>query len=189
MKYILIIFTFILLIQCTAQNQIVNSIDCDSYFNKFLGDYYRKDVNNIINQYEGTWKWTGGSREFTLILIKQKHRFHQYANYNYYEDRLVGYYQVKENGVLIADTSSDDLSQDYRLKVHLILDCYSHITSIRFEDYKKKKDYQVILQKLSPTQMKFEGKMHEGSIIVPQNGTVMIPPGHTFPLDMILTKQ
>lgn len=189
MKYILIIFVFVFSIQCSAQTQIVNASDCDSYFNENSGNYYRKDVNNIMNQYEGTWKWTNGNKEFLLNLSKQKHYYHQYGNDNYYEDRLVGYYQVKENGVIIADTSSDDVSKDFSPKVKFISDCYSQIVSNGFYDYKKKKDYKVILKKLSPTQMKFEGKMHEGSITVPQNGTVMIPAGHSFPLEMILTKQ
>jgi len=191
MKYLLFILTLTLSLQCTAQTQIINLTDCDSYINESSGDYYRKDVNNILNQYEGIWKWTQGNREFILTLIKQKHHYTQYANDNYYEDRLVGHYQYKENGILIADTSSDNLNKDYSPKVIFNLTCHSNITSLSFNDYKKNKEYDVFLEKISPTQIKFTGK-EEGDVLVSRSapGTYApIYPGNTFPLKMVLTKQ
>ncbi|MFC7348991.1 DUF6705 family protein [Chryseobacterium zhengzhouense] len=191
MKYLLFILTFIVFLQCKSQTQVVNLTDCDTYFNYSSGEYYHKDKNNILNSYEGVWKWTQGNKEFILTLIKQKHHFNQYGNDNYYEDRLVGYYQYKENGVVIADTSYDDLNQDYEIKVHLILDCYSQVVSIRFDDYKKNKEYSIILEKLSATQIKFTGK-EKGDVLVSRSGPGNYAPiygGNTFPLNMVLTKQ
>ncbi|MFC7348987.1 DUF6705 family protein [Chryseobacterium zhengzhouense] len=191
MKYLVSILMLVFIVQCKAQNQIVSLTDCDSYFNKFSGDYYQKDINNILNQYEGTWKWVQGNKELILTLIKQKHHYTQYANYNYFEDRLVGYYQYKENGVLIADTSSDNLNKDYSPKVIFNLNCYSRIVSLSFEDYKKNKEYSVILEKLSDTQIKFTGK-EKGDVLVSRSGPGNYAPiygGNTFPLNMVLTKQ
>ncbi|MGO4709577.1 DUF6705 family protein [Chryseobacterium sp. 2TAF14] len=195
MKKIFLLSILILLsVQCTAQSHIINSTDCDSYFSESSGDYYRKDMNNIMDKYAGTWKWTNGSREFTLTLIKQiKHHYHETGNDNYYKDRIVGYYVYKENGIIIADTSSDNnLSTDYGMKVMFILNCHSQIASIAFEDYKKYKDFDVILESLSPTQLKM--KMFEREHIITIRDGVQIPAempqgGSTFPMEMILTKQ
>ncbi|MFC7348989.1 DUF6705 family protein [Chryseobacterium zhengzhouense] len=191
MKYLIFILTFTVFLQCKSQTQIVNLTDCDSYINDSSGDYYRKDVNNVFSPYEGIWRWTQGNKEFTLTLIKQKHHYTQYANYNYYEDRLVGYYQYKENGVLIADTSSDDLNKDYSPKVIFNLNCHSRIVSLSFKDYKKNKNYIVLLEKISPTQIKFTGK-EEGDVLVSRSAPGTYAPiygGNTFPLNMVLTKQ
>ncbi|MEC3875530.1 MULTISPECIES: DUF6705 family protein [unclassified Chryseobacterium] len=196
MKKIFLLSTIIFLsVQCKAQNHIINSTDCDSNFDRSSGDYYEKDINNIMNKYTGTWKWTSGNREFILTLIKQvKHHFNQYGNDNYYQDRLVGYYQYKENGIIIADTSSDDLSKDYGVKVQFTLDCYSQISSIRFEDYKKYKSFEVILESLTPTQIKMNMYEREHVITINKHTGVRNPPndpqgGSTFPMEMILTKQ
>ncbi|MBB4805953.1 hypothetical protein HNP38_001225 [Chryseobacterium defluvii] len=196
MKKIFLLATIIFLfVQCKAQNHIVNLTDCDSYFDRSSGDYYNKDLNNVLDKYAGTWKWTNGNREFTLTLTKQvKHHFNQYGNDDYYEDRLVGYYKYKENGLIIADTSSDDLSKDYGLNVHFILNCHSQISAIRFQDYKKYKNFDVILESLSPTQVKMNMYETEHVITINKNTGVRNPPndpqgGSTFPMEMILTKQ
>jgi hypothetical protein len=145
-----------------------------------------------MDKYVGTWKWTEGDREFALTLLKEKHHFNEFGNSNYYEDRLVGYYKYWENGILIADTSFDDLTQDYGLKVHFSLNCNNKITSIAFKDYKKHKNFSVHLQSLSPTQirMKMKGEEH---IIMLRDGVQYPPneplPGSTFPMEMVLTKQ
>ncbi|UOU99792.1 hypothetical protein MUU74_07490 [Chryseobacterium daecheongense] len=197
MKKIFLLSTIIFLsVQCKAQSHIVNSIDCDSNFDHSSGDYYRKDMNNIMDNYVGTWKWTSGNKEFILTLIKQvKHHYHETGNDNYYEDRLVGYYQYKENGVIIADTSSDNnLSTDYGMKVMFILDCHSQIASIAFKDYKKYKSFEVVLESLSPTQIKMNMYEREHNIIINKKTGERNPPvdpqgGSTFPMEMILTKQ
>ncbi|UOU99793.1 hypothetical protein MUU74_07495 [Chryseobacterium daecheongense] len=187
-----IIFLFV---QCKAQSNIVALTNCNKEYDHSTGDYYLKDTTNEMDKYEGVWKWTNGNKEFTLTLIKQvKHHFNQYGNDNYFEDRLVGYYQYKENGLLIADTSSDDLSKDYGVKVQFTLDCHSQISSIAFRDYKKYKKFEVILESLSPTQIKMNMYETEHVIMINKKTGTKIPPndpqgGSTFPMEMILTKQ
>ena len=138
---ILSLFISLLSIHCTGQTNIIDLIDRCNHtpIDHKSGNTYLKDTTNEIDKYTGTWKWTSGNREFTLTLIKQVKYHYNQRNNNYYEDRLMGYYQYRENGVLIADTSSDDLSQDYGAKVHFGLNCHSQITSLSFDDYLKKK--------------------------------------------------
>ncbi len=197
MKKIFLLSAIILVfVQCKAQSHIVNSTDCDSYFDRSSGDYYEKDLNGLLDKYIGTWKWISGNKEFTLTLIKQvKHHYHETGNDNYYKDRIVGYYTYKENGILIADTSSDNnLSTDYGMKVMFILDCYSQLSSIAFNDYKKYKNFEVILESLSSTQIKMNMYEREHVIMINKNTGVRTPSndpqgGSTFPMEMILTKQ
>lgn len=191
MKYLLFILIFTLSVQCTAQNQIIPLTNCDKQYDHTSGNAYIKDTTNEMDKYVGTWKWTQGTKEFILTLIKQKHHYNETGNDNYYRDRLVGYYQYKENGVIVADTSSDDLNKDFRVKVIFVLTCQSDIISISFEDYKKNKEYDIYLEKLSSTQIKFDGK-ERGDVLVSRSGPgnyAPIYPGNTFPLNMVLTKQ
>ncbi len=186
-------FTVLIVLSVTlhAQNIIVPLLECDKVYDHTNPNYYLKDTTNEMNKYEGTWKWIDGNREFRLTLIKQKHHFNQTGNDNYYEDRLAGYYKYWENGVLIADTSSDNLSKDYGIKVQFGMICSGQVSSIGFEDYKKFKNFDVYLNILSPTQikMKMYGTEH---IAIIKNG-VRIPAigpqdGSTFPMEMILNK-
>lgn len=60
--------------------------------------------------------------------------------FNYYKDRLVGYYIYKENGVVIADTSGDDLQSDFRISVYFGISCSSKVNTGVFTDVKKRED-------------------------------------------------
>ncbi len=194
-KIFLLSVTILVFVQCKAQNNIIALTNCNKVFDRSTGDYYLKDTTNEMDKYAGTWKWSSGNREFTLTLIKQiKHHFNQYGNNNYYEDRLIGYYQYKENSILIADTSSDDLSKDYDSRVIFDLRCNSHISSISFEDHKKYKKFDVVLKSLSSTQIKMNMYGTEHVIMINKNTGVRTPSndpqgGSTFPMEMILTKQ
>jgi len=196
MKNIFLLSTIIFLsVQCKAQNNIVALTDCNKQYDHSTGNYYLKDTTNEMNKYEGVWKWISGNREFILTLIKQiKHHNHETGNDNYYKDRLVGYYLYKENGLILADTSSDNLSKDYGIKVQFTLDCHSQISSIAFEDYKKYKDFDVILESLSPTQLKMKMFEREHIITIYKETGLQVPAempqgGSTFPMEMIFTKQ
>jgi len=191
MKYLLFILSLTLSLQCKAQNQIVPLNNCDKQYDHASGNVYLKDTENKMDNYVGIWKWAHGNKEFIITLIKQKHHYNQTGNDNYFSDRLVGYYQYKENGVLIADTSTDNLNRDFGIKVHFILDCYSQISSLSFRDYKKNKNYDMFLEKLSPAQIRLTGK-EEGDVLVSRSAPGTYAPiygGNTFPLKMVLTKQ
>ncbi|QQV03225.1 MULTISPECIES: DUF6705 family protein [Chryseobacterium] len=190
-KLILIIIT-IFSISCKSQTNIVDKVNvCNSHpFNTTDGSLYKKDISNLYGPFLGTWKWTSGNREMTLVLLKQtKHHYNMSGNDNFYADRMIGYYIYKENGNVIIDTSNEDLTKDYGLTVNFNILCDGNISTAFFEDPPKKKTYNVLLKKISTTQMKFTASMDENSIILPKNGTVIIPGGTSFPPEMIFTKQ
>ncbi|WP_312392004.1 DUF6705 family protein [Chryseobacterium sp.] len=176
-------------INCRAQTNVINLTETDQHnLNMMNGDLYMKDINNIMLPYIGTWKWVNGSKEMILTLLKQTKYHYTESVFNYFEDRIVGHYTYKENGIIKADTSSDDINAEYGLKVYFRLNPSSKINSINFKDYLKNKNYDVWLELISPTQMKFHGK-EDTDITKYRRGTHTIYPGTTFPLEMTFTKQ
>ncbi|WP_439480235.1 DUF6705 family protein [Chryseobacterium aquaticum] len=190
MNKLALIIILIFSIQCKSQSNIIDSKDRCNHapINRNNGNLYTKDISNIYAPFIGVWKWTSGNREMVLTLIKQT-KYHLISgNFNYYEDRLVGYYVYKENGVTIIDTSGDDLSEGYGLKVNFDISCSGRVSTASFKDVKKEKYFIVGLEKLSPTQMKFTGKVGEGTYLIGRTPTTVYL-GSTFPLEMVFTKQ
>ena len=90
----------IVTITCKAQSPIINILDKDG--TRDINAYY-KDVNNLLNQYEGTYLYTNGTTSFKIVLVKKIMQF----NGEYYEDLIIGEYQYIVNGVEIVNTLSE----------------------------------------------------------------------------------
>lgn len=65
--------------------------------------YYRKDMNNVLNQFEGTYLYGNGNTSLKIVLVK---KIKQY-NSSYYEDLIIGEYQYIVNGVEKMNTLSN----------------------------------------------------------------------------------
>ncbi|WP_179377381.1 DUF6705 family protein [Winogradskyella wichelsiae] len=89
---------------CKAQTPI-KSIDSLGWDN--LNNAYYKDLNNQLNDFEGTWLYTNGTTSLKIVLEKKLMIY----NGEYYEDLIVGEYQYIENGVEKINTLSQ-LNQD-----------------------------------------------------------------------------
>ncbi|AZA56222.1 hypothetical protein EG349_15685 [Chryseobacterium shandongense] len=63
---------------------------------------YIKDTNNILNKFEGTWKYSENGKVFTIVLQKVEMVF----IIDYYKDLLKGEYKYINNGITIVDTSN-----------------------------------------------------------------------------------
>ncbi len=175
---------------CKSQTNIIDIVNrCDhTPINRTNGNTYLKDVSGLYFPYVGTWKWSSGNREITLVLIQQIKFHYNTTSENYYEDRLVGYYIYKENGLVVADTSGDDLNSSF-VNAMFSTDCFSQIGTAMFIDVKKEKMITVMLEKLSPTQMKFKGKIDQHNSYINGDKQRTLYSGSTFPLDMVFTKQ
>jgi hypothetical protein len=191
MKNIILVVVILSIINCKAQTNIMDMVNrCNSNsINHNNGSVYLKDISNVFNPYVGTWKWTEGSKEMTLTLIKQTKFHYNQGTDNFYSDRLVGYYIYKENGVILANTSNDNLMDDYGLNVNFYMSCDSNLGTSSFTDVNKNKSYEVWLEMMSPTQFKFHGKIGESTYYRPKTGTIYYPAGTTFPLEMVFNKQ
>ncbi|CAD7802176.1 hypothetical protein CHRY9390_00890 [Chryseobacterium aquaeductus] len=188
MNKIALIIILIFSISCKSQTNIIEIQNrCNVDYSDTDGNTYLKDISNIITPFVGVWKWASGNREMTLTLIKQTNYHITSGIFNFYEDRLVGYYVYKENGVTIVDTSGDNLSQ-YYVRVLFGINCNGSVSSDVFKDVAKDKNFSVKLEKLSSTQMKFTGKVFEGTYQIGRTPTTVYL-GSTFPLEMVFTKQ
>lgn len=97
MKKTIILITFLTFLKVEAQNPIINIVGKDG--TRLTGAYY-KDVNNVLNQFEGTYIYTNGNISFKIVLEK---KIQQY-NGRYYEDLIIGEYEHKINNVVVNST-------------------------------------------------------------------------------------
>jgi hypothetical protein len=70
------------------------------YDDEITGTYY-KDINGLLNKFEGTYVYQNGNQRFKLILVKKEMQY----NSRYYQDLIIGGYQyIDENGVELGNT-------------------------------------------------------------------------------------
>jgi hypothetical protein len=93
----ILIFSFL---SCKGQSLIISLEDWDG--DEQQNAYY-KDLDNVLNGFEGTWLYTNGNTSLKITLTKNI----QYFNGKFYEDIIVGGYQYIENGVEKINTLSD----------------------------------------------------------------------------------
>jgi hypothetical protein len=94
MKNIFFVLCFLVTLSCKAQQQIF-SINAGGW--PIEGAYY-KDLDNELNQFEGTWKGAFNYQIFNITFSKYKD---YNSTGNYYEDRLAGKYKMLDaNGIL-----------------------------------------------------------------------------------------
>lgn len=84
-------------VSCKAQ--VINIKDDDG---SGITNAYYKDIDNILNPFEGTWVYSNGDTTLKIVLLK---KINQY-NTQYYEDLIIGEYQYIENGVEKVNTLS-----------------------------------------------------------------------------------
>lgn len=66
-------------------------------------DAYLKDIDNVLDTYEGTWLYDQNGIYLKIVLEKQE----IFYNNVIYQDLLTGAFQYKENGVEIMNTLSE----------------------------------------------------------------------------------
>ena len=102
MKNILNLAILFLIVGCSAQTPIINIKDD---YGSSISDAYYKDINNLLNSYQGTWLYnnTATNSSLKIILVKKTMEY----NGKYYEDLIIGEYEYKVNGVVIISTLAD----------------------------------------------------------------------------------
>ena len=86
----IVIFSFF---NCKAQSPILD-MEINAKMDSPNNSYY-KDVNNILNTFEGTWLYVNGNTSLKIKLVKNT----MFFNGDYYEDLMIGGYQYIENGI------------------------------------------------------------------------------------------
>jgi hypothetical protein len=113
MKTIKIILLFIITINCNAQYPVINILDLDG---SRATDAYYKDVNNLLNNFQGTFIYSNGTTSLKIVLEK---KIQQY-NGSYYEDLIIGEYQYIQNGIQKINCLSEISTVYNNQKLHNI---------------------------------------------------------------------
>lgn len=198
MKKILYIIALIT-IACNAQSPIISMVDYENNDNLELTDNcYLKDVGNKFAPFVGTWKWTQGNTELTLVIEKLEMVYDPHLNI--YTDELIGKYKYVENGIEVTNTLNYSVTvatmwSDY---VPFYDTGYYSDTEIRFSfnDYEKQKEGNAKMELLNvltnpdgsitANQVRWKLFDKERTVI---NGQPIIQAGFTIPTNVILTKQ
>ena len=119
-KNLNILVLLLLSVNCKAQSPIIDIIDDDG--SEVIGAYY-KDVNNLLNPFEGTYIYTSGSTTLKIVLVKKVLQY----NSQYYEDLIIGEYQYIKDGVQIVNTLSEITTtylnqRNHKIEGNLIVD-------------------------------------------------------------------
>jgi len=70
------------------------------------GAYY-KDLNNQLDPFVGTWKYTNGNTSLTITLQKKLIQEFQDGGYHFFHDILAGEYKYIENNIEKINTLSE----------------------------------------------------------------------------------
>lgn len=101
MKNIILIFIILSSISLFKAQSVTIDLS-ESWLGKPNG-YYRKDTNNLLNQFEGIYLYTNGNTSLKIVLTK---KIKQYNN-RYYQDLIIGEYQYIVNGMEKINTLSN----------------------------------------------------------------------------------
>lgn len=143
-------------------------------------------VNNNVDKFEGTWKWSSGNDEVIIKLKKVKFLNSSPA---YYDDVLLGCHTYIKNGVVVESSMSDfDLlgpSRKGTIYLWNIPEESSTKVIGSLKDISKDKDGKLTFEYIngSPPQIQWTLNTYEGLVIQP------IPAGLTLPQSIILIKQ
>lgn len=100
MKNFFIIFIALASISMKSQSVI---IDITKSGAGQPNDYYRKDFNNLLDNFQGTYLYSNGNTSLKIVLKKMIKQ----SNGSHYEDLIVGEYQYVENGTERINTLSN----------------------------------------------------------------------------------
>ena len=104
MKNIFIILSiFTIALNCKAQSPVFDLLDMQNRIKDIYGAYH-KDMNNLLNPFEGTYVYSNGNILLKIILKK---KVMSSMNGYLYEDLIVGEYQYIENGIEKINTLNE----------------------------------------------------------------------------------
>ena len=96
MKNILVILSiFFIVPNYMAQTPVFDLLDLGNRIKDINGAYH-KDMNNLLNPFEGTFVYENGNTSLKIVLKK---KVRSSMNGYLYEDMIIGEYQYIENGV------------------------------------------------------------------------------------------
>lgn len=104
----------IFIISCKAQQVLA----LKSSWDNAPQSSYLKDLDNDLNQYEGTWASFDNGKHIKLIIIKELQKQFKDMNKTLYKDQLLIRFEITDvNGLIIKSTLYDNfaINQNYQI--------------------------------------------------------------------------
>jgi len=95
----ILIFLLVSVFACKAQTVSLTNVN----WLTVPDGAYVKDTDGKLNAFLGTWKWTNGNDEFTVVFVK-KLMYDGDGTRKFSQDKILGGYRYVNNGVEIANT-------------------------------------------------------------------------------------
>jgi hypothetical protein len=117
-KYFNLILFFSAITICQAQSPVYDI----SVAKNHIANTYYKDINGVLDGYDGTYLYTNGNTSFKLVLKKKV-----LSKGYYYKDLIVGEFQFIENGKEIGNSLANinvnytDEESNHSIKGYMIL--------------------------------------------------------------------
>jgi hypothetical protein len=191
MKNTILLLVTILSISCKAQQ----TYSLSNYDSKNLkNNNYIKDIDGILNKFVGSWVWENTTTKLTIVFTKKEH-WNPNNFSNFFEDIIVGNYQLEENGITVINTLghlSDNLYDFDNFPNILTNINQAPFGSLRvriFDILKSKRcqgNFDIIDVNTSPLTAHWE--IFDIETFYPDGSPPRLPE-HSIPTDIILTKQ
>ena len=200
MKNLIFLILVIATLSCKAQSPIISMVDYENNDDiELTENCYLKDVENKFQPYIGTWYWSQGNSNFTIVFekIEMAYSIHSQT----YSDYLVGKYKYVQDGVEIVNTLNVIVDASNLLKNSRYIIDGSDYTEDTFQyldffDQAKNKSCNASIElteylddlqgNISATKAQWKLSDKERTII---NGENQTPIGFSVPTDIELTKQ
>ncbi len=165
---------------------------------------YVKDTDGKLSAFVGTWQWTNGNDEFTVVFVK-KEMYNLENTNDYSEDKLLGSYRYIKNGVEVANnlnfTTSFDVNDisTFSNYADIITTNHSDFKGLQMQVYDKVKHKNLggsfeLINPLTLPNGNFSAtearwKLREKEFISVNGEPALPEDGIGLPNDIILTKQ
>jgi hypothetical protein len=124
-------------IQIFSQNPIIPITDDPS--KEVPEGAYLKDINNDLDKFTGTWRYTQGTDTLTIVIEKVIEAF----NDDYYEDEIRGRYKYINNGNTIID--NNDSLQEPLIFGNVFLSNVNELSPAIYDPERKRLSYNLKL--------------------------------------------
>jgi hypothetical protein len=168
---------------------------------------YLKDLDNVRNNFVGTWQYSSGNKEFVLHIYKDDMRSQGswFGQGEFWADELMGNYIYKENGLIIINsTQYMPTTQNYTIKpfgvfttdgIHakrhgFLVDFGTVLTNNNCETYFKPSSIEMVILNPEATTLQASLKLTgiPKKITLGNTNCATWIDGYSIPTIMILTK-
>lgn len=146
-------------------------------------------INNDINKFVGTWKWTNQDKSFTIILKKETILYPMGTNITV--DNLIGFHKYTVNNVIIENSTEYSNTSYWDRKTTIFGKTRDNPNKVMgsFEHLSKNKSVNFTIEYIDATHFKLLSLEQRTDLYLLNTGESPRLPGISLPQNIIFTKQ